>query len=391
VKRKYISLTLTFGLSLFLYGCWDRVEVNDVAYIMASAIDSASKGNYKISSQFAIPTAVESRQNVLGSEEGKTYLIESAVGKNVFEAEKLMQEKLSRKFFKGHRRVLFIGEEVAKQGIKEIIDSFSRDPTSRLRTYLLVVKGGKGIDMLKISTYFERIPGDAIIKLQEAKLRTSVTFKDFFLKTVNKEVPVMGVVELTKPEPEDSNQKLKKDKRFKLSSTAVFRNYKLVGYLHDPDSLVLLWMDGELKRGIISEFVDKGKGNVGVVLRHNNRKIDTYVNGDKVKIHVDLEGEGTIYENNSTFQLNKPSDVQQIEISLEKSVASKVKKIIQDTQHRLKADVYGFGHEISQDHPREWKKLKHHWEAEFPQAEIQVTVHLHIVRTGMTSISLTNE
>lgn len=382
MKLKYIKLIIISIVSLFVAGCWDRNEINDIAFIMASSIDSAPDGKYKVTSQFSIPTGVESRQQELGSTLGKTYFLESAVGKNIFEAELLMQQKLSRKFFKGHRRVLLIGEEQAKKGIKDILDSFTRDPTSRLRTFLLVTKGTDGEELLKVKSFLERIPSEDIRGIERSDLGTAITLKDFMVMNIDKELsPIMGVIQLL--ESEKSGQE-----RYQVSSTAIFQDYKLIGYLDDKNTFTLRWIQGKLQRGILSETIEEYNGNVGVVMKNSRSNINTHISGRDVNIHINLVGEGHINENNSDLDLNKPENIKKIEIALEEIIANNSNKTIEKAQTELKTDVFGLGKEISKEHPQKWKKIKSDWQEVFPETDISVSVDFHILRTGMTGPSI---
>ncbi|GJM70963.1 hypothetical protein HMSSN036_31790 [Paenibacillus macerans] len=53
-----------------------------------------------------------------------------------------MQTKLSRLVFRGHRRIIVIGEPLARKGLKDVLDTYTRDPNLKLRTDVFIVKGG---------------------------------------------------------------------------------------------------------------------------------------------------------------------------------------------------------------------------------------------------------
>ncbi|MGR5954031.1 Ger(x)C family spore germination protein [Bacillus paranthracis] len=53
----------------------------------------------------------------------------------------MMQTKMSREIFRGHQRVILIGEKMAKNGLASVLDAYSRDPDIRLRADAFVIKG----------------------------------------------------------------------------------------------------------------------------------------------------------------------------------------------------------------------------------------------------------
>ena len=60
---KKILLLLSICVSiLFLSGCWDRVEVNDLAIVTATAIDKRDDNQIELSIQIFIPKVTKQRR-----------------------------------------------------------------------------------------------------------------------------------------------------------------------------------------------------------------------------------------------------------------------------------------------------------------------------------------
>ena len=140
----YIGLII---IILITSGCWDRTEINDLAFVMGTSLDLADNGEIRGSVQVAVPITGQGTPRGEGAQ-GKFFVV-SAVGKNSNEVIQGLQRKLSRRLYYAHRSVVFIGEKLAKHGIKDILDYFSRDPHSRLRSFIMVVKGGEGREILR--------------------------------------------------------------------------------------------------------------------------------------------------------------------------------------------------------------------------------------------------
>ncbi|XJZ26824.1 hypothetical protein ACF5W4_16025 [Bacillota bacterium Lsc_1132] len=103
-RRKVLRILL---LCLFVTtGCWDRIELNNLAIILGSGMDQTQDGSYLLSSQIAIPSKLgSSRGDGGGKDQG--YFLETATGKSILDAAQNMQIKLSRKTFGSHRRDIF--------------------------------------------------------------------------------------------------------------------------------------------------------------------------------------------------------------------------------------------------------------------------------------------
>ena len=102
LMKRGLLLFLSAAMSLLcLTGCWDRVEVNDIAIVTGTAIDK--KGDeIELSIQIFIPKAAGSstEQSSSGGNEHIT-VTTSQTGKNIADALSKLQGKLSREVFWG--------------------------------------------------------------------------------------------------------------------------------------------------------------------------------------------------------------------------------------------------------------------------------------------------
>ncbi|WP_054637410.1 hypothetical protein [Thalassobacillus sp. C254] len=116
MKQKSV-MTFLLLLAFLQTGCWDRLEVNDMALILATGINVVENGNVEVSAEISLPSPQGSTELMGGDQGGGigTY-IESATGETVADAVSKMQQKVSRELFWGQSDIIVIGEELAKQG-----------------------------------------------------------------------------------------------------------------------------------------------------------------------------------------------------------------------------------------------------------------------------------
>lgn len=57
MMRKILLSIMTLSLT-FLTGCWDRVEINDLALVLASGFDLTKDGQLEITEQIALPSGI---------------------------------------------------------------------------------------------------------------------------------------------------------------------------------------------------------------------------------------------------------------------------------------------------------------------------------------------
>lgn len=391
---KPVRLLLLLVFVPLLSGCWDRIEMNDVAFLMASALDITEEGQVRSSIVLPIPSGVSdggSGKASTGGTLGKTYFVLSATGTNIYEAERQLQQKMSRHFFRGHRRVVFIGESLAKKGIKDILDLFSRDPGSRLRTYLVVAKGKEALELIQTDHPMERIPSEEVRELESSGVGTAVTFRDF-LKTQASGgiVPVTGAIELVPPSDNLKKDESTPSKIFRLSSTAVFMNYKLLGYLNSVETRNLRWIKGEVKHQNFGEKLPRIGGSVGVVLHKMDSHIKTTMNGDTAMVHIDLIGDGVLNESYVNLDLNQPKNLAIIEKELGDLISEETLNTLRKAQTEWKADIFGIGLQLHQFQYQTWKKVGAEWNAIFSNANITVTTKISLRRAGMIYSSENN-
>lgn len=369
---KYMFLLVFVIIS----GCWDRTEINDLAFVMGTAIDLMDDGNLLCTLQIAIPSFAEGGKS--GGESGNKFFVISAEGKDGNEIHLKLQKKSSRHLFYSHRSVVFLSERLAKHGIDNVLDIFTHDPRNRLKTYLLVVKGGEARNMLQLNSPLKQVPVEAVRGMEVSGEDIAVTFRDFFISYGSEGVhPVVGVVE-----PEiHSNDPHKQI--FRVTGAGVFKDLKLLGLLNEKETVGQMWVTGKLKVGHITAKLPKGNGEVGMIINHVDRKIITQIQHNSVQFKIQLEGQGSLLENNSALDINEPKDLILIKKALEDAAKKQVQDFIFRIQKEYKVDSVGFGQEINKNNPDQWSRLKDQWDMRFPEAEISIDVNLRIHGGGM--------
>ena len=220
-RLKYMILLIF----VFISGCWDRMEMNDLAFVTGTAMDLSDDGNMLLCSlQIATPSTEGGMGGGSGSKD--KFFVISAEGKNGNEIHQKLQKKSSRILFYSHRSVVFISERLAKHGIQGVLDIFTHDPRNRLKTYIMVVKGEEGKNILQMNYPLKQVPIEAVREMENSGDDLAVTLKDFFISSESEGVhPVVGVIE------SDIHSKSPHKQLFRLAGAGVFKDLKLSGLL----------------------------------------------------------------------------------------------------------------------------------------------------------------
>lgn len=360
-----------------LSGCWDRTEINDLAFITGSAFDLTDTGDYKLSLQIAIPSSTPG--GAAGGGAQQKFFVLSTTGKNANEAFEKLQKKSSRKLFTAHRSVIFIGEALGKKGINGILDVFAHDPRQRLRTYIMVVKGGEAEKVLQTKYPFDQVPMEAVKEMEGQQSEIAVNLRDFFISASSVGIdPIMGAIEV---EPDGNDQV--KGGLFKLAGSAVFKEMRMVGLLNGEETDALNWATNHMEDGRINAALPDGQGNVGMLITHARRKITADTRGERIRFKVLLQGKGTLIENNTDLDISRPKYIALAEQALEKSAEKQVSDAMLKLQKQFDADAVGFGQILRRNKPKQWKSIQSQWERKFAEADIEVVVKLSIAGAGM--------
>lgn len=182
--RKPLILLLALIISLFLTGCWSRVELNDVAIVTATALDRAENNKLQVSLQILKVKMTKGISEKGGGGENAT-LIVSEKGETIMEAYQVIQKKIPRMVIFSHNRVIVVGDQLARAGLSPVLDFFSRHREARGNSYLLVTKG-EGKEILKAPPNFEIFTAEEIREEEKARYLDSVTFRDFVFRLLEK-------------------------------------------------------------------------------------------------------------------------------------------------------------------------------------------------------------
>ncbi|MDR4886287.1 Ger(x)C family spore germination protein [Fredinandcohnia sp. QZ13] len=381
IKRLIICFIILVCMSLTT-GCWDEREINDQAIILGWGFDQNEDGDYIGSAQIVVPGEVGEKS----SGQGKGYMVETATGKSLLDVSQNLQRKLSRKVFQSHQKVIIIGERLARNGISNILDLYSREPELPIRTNFFVLKNGDALEFMEVEYKMEDMPSTAAMKMfQSTAGPESTTFKDFLEDASSEGIsPTLPILEII-----SSKEREKDTETFRLGGRAIFnQDLESVGFLSYRESVDRLWITNKLNTHKFTTHLVEEKGSVGILGMNFNSKIQPIIQNNQVKFHITLSGTGVVRENNTVLDLKQPKNLQIIERSFNKNLQEHMKSTITKVQKEYKTDILGFGQSVHKKYPGKWKIWKKDWSKKFSDADITVKVEIDIERTGVTGSPL---
>ncbi|HAM79836.1 Ger(x)C family spore germination protein [Ornithinibacillus bavariensis] len=378
--RRLLLLICTFPF--LLSGCWDRIEINDMAIIVATGIDLTDEGEVELSVQIVNPQGLGgsgSGGGQLGGSGsvGTMVSLEKATGKTIYDARSKLQEKVPRSLFLGHNRVILIGERLAKQGIKQHVDFFARHPFPRIKAYVFVTKD-KPIELLQVNPDLERSTAEAARELADQKFGLDVTLKDLLQMlaedTRGAALPYLLV-----------DKELPGKVGLKVNGSAIFSNGKLIGELDDEINRGLLWLINKVDQASVTIEPEAAAGYISFSIINAKTKMKPTINNGKWKMTIDIQADDDIVENNTYLDVMSPAILKKLEGQLGETIRHQIYDTLEVIQKDFKTDVLGFDEAFHSHYPKEWATVKDNWADTFSEVDVEVNTKISISRPGRST------
>lgn len=361
-----------------LTGCWDRVEVNDLAIITAAAIDRMEDGTITISVQLFIPRSITSGETGEDPSQGSTFVREGT-GENLAYAVAKLQANVPRKLFWGHCKMYIFGEEQARSGIRNEIDFLTRHPSPRGNSIMYVSKG-EAKDILMLVPPLERYSGEALKKLTIDENGMKTTLMDIDKGLIG-DSESLSMPYIQKLSPVEQSRKSFETIPV-IVGTAIFKKDKMVGTLNMKETRGLLWLKDKVKGSTISIKPKEEAGNIIMTPTVGNIKYNPQIIDGRWIMNLNINMEGDIVQNETNLNLMNENILKKMKSQFEETLKERVAQTVEKIQQEYKADVIGFGKRFHQKYPKEWKKVREKWDEQFAQVKVNVNVYAKVRRSG---------
>lgn len=376
-RKKAFLVLLYFTWPLLLTGCWDRIETNELAIVLTTAIDK-SKDQTKVSIQVLIPQGGEGNKQHGASGGDKTTIVRTALGKSITDAMSKIQAKISRELFWGQCRVYIFGEEVAKEGLHDEIDFLVRHPEPRNRSYLFVSEG-EAAHLLTIQSPLEGYLGKSLRKLADERESAVITLKDFQQMITGE----AGGAILPYINTKNFEQIEEKETVGPIFKTSIFERDKMIGKIDEKMTKGVLWLRNEILEAVVSVKPQNEKGTITMELTQGQTDIVPKIENNKWKITANIRIEGSIVENSTDLDVMKPEINKMLQKRLAKVIQQRINQTLEEVQKGMKADIFHFAEAFERKYPNKWDKAKTKWDKIFPQVEVDLDIKTYVRRPGL--------
>lgn len=392
-------LCVSFILSLmFLSGCWDKMELEDRAYVVVLGLDKNEKDNFiDVTFQIANPQTGSSARGDFSDEPPSD--IVTITTTDVLLAKDLANSIVTRRISFKHLDTLIISEELARSDfLLPLINSMIIEPEIRHRTSFIVTKESAHDFIHKNQPAMETRPHKYYEFMRER-------WKDIgfvpYAKLIDYFQHLSGGLFLaayatTEKEPEELTEHQwykagelpqKSGDPVQMIGSAVFKNGKMIDTLNGVETRIALSLRNKSTlRNPLGTFKDP---------LHDDYYLTVHiVKSKKIKINFDLKKDPIQINVYIPFNLHILTDLtmtdyatdvkkqQILKESLTKQFEENTLQFIKRTQKEFKGDPFKWHTNVRKYFPTVKKYNEFNWEEKYQHAQVNVTYDIELISFG---------
>jgi spore germination protein KC len=402
MSRKNILLIILLVSLIFVSGCWDYTEYENLAQVIGIAVDFDNKSRQTtVTHQYLISESSKATTSS-GPSSSKSGIIYSATDKTLYDALSDLQQVVLQKLFYGYLKVFILGEDAAKYNLLDQVELMDRTPLIRDTAYFFVCSGKaekvlSTVNERNITTSSEYI-ADLINNSKATGAAFPITIHDVteMLAIDGWEVAIPRVISTAqdsgKPETIGSQDNIRFDEKNKgalrVSGMAAFKGDKFIGWLNEKETTGFGWITGKpLTAYKVSDKptgTDPSKILYFHIIKSGGKMKSKLVNGEPVIfVEVSATAELRKYYSQMGTDYLAPGEIKMMEQVLTDSIRSDIQAALTRGQGELRSDIFGFGFAFFRKYPYLWKsEYAKIWPDIYPDIPVHVTVKTKVINTG---------
>lgn len=359
IIRNIFILMLIVIFILAFSSSYSSLSMDNLAYVLAIAIDTSDNNKLEVSFQFSTPVSPES-----GSSEKPTPIINTVTASSLSNAINLVNGYLGKQINMSHCKAIIFSEDLASQGISEHIYTLINDTQVRPSANIVISKCSAKYYLEQTKPQLENL----ISKYYEIFASSSkftgympdATIGNFFNNlnsSTGEPYAILGGVNEGSP-VNTNNVDSQKDYNIKANTssitgengaenigTAVFKRDQLVGELNALETIAFLNISNSLDRFLIS-IPDPENGNnyIDIYLspvRSAAIKVDTSSQTPYIKVKCEFVGR--IYSMSENSKYLSPEVLNSISNSCNSYLESIFSDYLYKTSKEFHSDINGMG------------------------------------------------
>lgn len=426
VKRVTGIILLSAFLCVFLSGCFDRREVDDLCYVIAMGLDKGKVNDLKLTLQYAIPAAMGGGGGggggggEGGGEGSKAVGMVTVEAPTIFSALNMANNFIGKQLNMSHAEVAVFSEELAKtMKLHDYIHALVRGREFRPSMYIAVARGSAE-DYIKSVKPVQEVDPAKYYELKYSTYRytgftANTQLGKFYAEQESSSMQAVATLvgvstnESSKdidPTKSDFSQKGRGkplmgdykagdipkagDVKGETMGLAVFDGGKLTGELDGQEATMYLIASGQYNSSYVT-FPDPEDPQSYVVLNLRQSRIPRYkvnIENGKPKIDIQVKLEGDYLSIQSGKNYEEGDKLAEFESSAEQFLKNEILRLLNRTSKELHSDICGLGRYAKGKFLtwNEWTDFN--WLGKYGDAAFNVDVDVKVRRTGLMIRSL---
>lgn len=313
ISMRAISFLLLAFFIIGCAGCWSRVEIEQMSFISVVGVDRISPRDLLVSFQIVNPRALARGPGGGGGGGNeppvfvlsvKARTLPDALAKLASESPRVVRFK--------QLNAIVLGEDLAKNGVAQVMDFFARHWEMRRSIWVLVAKGSAEDVILKGAPLPEKVPGMAIElemdrRDQLAPVRYPVKLGDFLTAMTRKgadaiassiEVGPMQELKLGNTTGEKGGSTKEQAtagmKEIVFRGAGVFKGDRLVAFLGPQETRGVRWVQGKINGGIYTVPTPSRGTWASLVTERAAVRIKPEITKENIHFKLEIKDEGYV-------------------------------------------------------------------------------------------------
>lgn len=369
--KRIIVAVLALNM-LVLSGCSSRVassirEPDELDLIRTIGIDKHEDG-YSVT----IDTGVGLNNSAPHIRNGKGPTIDSAL--NVL---KKMVGRLEP--FYSHTDNVIIGEDLAREGIDEVMDYIARNSEIRIDTNLFVAKGMTAEDLITGSVSKMQAAAGILnlLSIQVSTLGQGYVFTclDVIASLAQSGKALVLAIELT----EGDNLLDTEEKRLLPNGFGIIQNGKLTSYVSAKNAPSVTLLINELDYLNIQVETEEGTVGLGVINSYVDIK-PVFLDNQLSKLKIKVKMEASITEVGGPMDIKSEKKRQELGLAVSEKILANLQDTLMNSKE-LGVDYIGLGQKAEIKAPIKFQNMSEPWHELFPELPIEIEVTTKIKRS----------
>lgn len=416
--KKVLCFFITAALFCGIFsGCYDRLEIDELAYVITIGIDKGKTNKLKMTLQIAVPKTIGGSSSGGGGGGGggeqavNTVTIETPT---IYSGLNMANSFINRQLNLSHMKVMVFSKEYATEGVEDLVMALPRGRQFRPNVQIIVTQGQAEDFIKSVKPTLEVNPAKYYELMFQSYKYTGFTSNNEFFKFYNKfkssyEQPVAtlaGVSRYKKSDEfriEDSTVGRKGrsipmegdfiagsipkygDVNSEFMGLAVFNNSKMVGELDGGESILYGMITGEYSYAYFTlpDPIEKDKFVILSIRQSRKPWHRTKMVDGKAMINVVVKLEADILVIQSGINYENIDMLHILEDSYDDFITEGIKLLFKRTTKEFKTDIFAFGEDVKRSFLtwKEWEDVN--WLDIYKDSSIDVNVEVKIRSPGL--------